>query len=78
MSVKFSFDPKKFERDLKKSITKDLKNHPEQILKNRVGESFEATCPNCGRTNITILANGKGRCNTCNRTMSVDLDIRWD
>lgn len=77
MGVKFSFDSKSFERDLKKAIIKDLKKHPEQVLKNHIGENIEATCSECGGTDIEIISGGKGKCKSCGSIKKVDLDISW-
>lgn len=77
MGVKFKFDSKKFERDLKKAITNDLKKHPGQVLKNRIGESIEAVCPECGGVDIEIIAGGKAKCKSCGSIKKIDLNINW-
>ena len=77
MGVKIKFDSKSFERDLKKAITNDLRKHPEQVLKNHIGENIEATCSECGDTDIEIISGGKAKCNSCGSVKKVDLDIHW-
>ena len=77
MSIKFSFDLKGLEKELKRSIEKDLQKHPEQVLDDRKGEKIEAMCPKCGCTDIRIIAGGKGKCTQCQGTMKINLDINW-
>ena len=77
MGVKFSFDSKSFERDLKKSIIKDLKKHPEQILNNHIGKPIEGVCHECEGTDIVIISGGKAKCKSCGAIKKIDLDINW-
>ncbi len=77
MSVKFSFDAKKFEKDIKKAIEKDLINKPEQVLRSHVGEIVSSECPQCGGKEIQILSDGKGKCILCNKISKIDIDLRW-
>ena len=77
MTVKFKFDSKKFECDMKKAIEKDIKKNPNQILNNHIGESLNSPCPKCNSNTLKIIKGGKAKCNSCNAIISLDFDIKW-
>lgn len=77
MGVKIKFDTKKFERDIKSAIEKDLRKHPEQVLNNHKGESLNSACPKCGSKTLKIISGGKAKCSSCNATINIDINVNW-
>ena len=77
MSVKFSFNIKDLEKTLKKSIEKDIKEKPEQVLNYHIGDIVQATCPDCGCQEIKIISGGKGTCMQCKHVAKIDINLLW-
>lgn len=76
MGIKTSFNWKDLEKEILKSVTKNLEMHPEEVLKHHVGETYDAECPHCGRVKVTILSGGKVRCNSCHEISHASVDVK--
>lgn len=77
MGIKTNFNWKDLEKEIRRSVTNDLKAHPEQVLKQHIGETYDADCPQCGHTKVTIISPGKARCNSCKQIRNVSVDVSW-
>jgi ribosomal protein L37AE/L43A len=60
-----------------KYLEKYLKNNPEVILEQNIGNTIEYECPVCKTVEkIKIISKDKGRCQKCNNEMEIELNIK--
>lgn len=77
MKFETSFNWNDLEKDILNYVEKDLAAHPDQVLKHHIEEIYDAECPLCGHTKVTIVSPGKVRCNSCKQIRNVSVDVSW-
>lgn len=74
------FDSKRFmrdlEREIKKTVQKDLQQHPAKVLDNHIGKRVNAKCP-CGGTEVEVLPRGRVRCISCGTISVPTVNLDW-
>lgn len=60
-----------------KDLEKNLKNYPEVIMEQNIGNTIEYECPVCKTVEkIKIISKDKGKCQKCNNEMKIELNIK--
>lgn len=60
-----------------KEIEQYLKNNPEVILEQNIGNTIEYECHICKTVEkIKIISKDKDRCQKCNNEMEIELNIK--
>lgn len=68
---------KQLEREIKESIEKDAKNHPEKFLDDHVGDAIPEKCKRCGQPKMVIIKGGKAKCEECGYTEKISVNLSW-
>ena len=68
MSVKFNFNSK--------TLEKQIEENPSTVLKQKLGQTIDATCPKCGEKGIKITNNGEGECLSCKSRIKIEFDVK--
>lgn len=68
---------KQLETEIKGSIEKDAKKHPEKFLDNHVGDAIPEKCKRCGQSKMVIIKGGKAKCKECGYTGNISVNLSW-
>ena len=72
VSIKFNFNSK----DLEKQIKKQIEKNPDIVMKQNAGKIFDATCPKCGHKGLKATSSGDAECPNCNARIKVNLNVK--